>query len=104
MKTHVSRALIGAAFVLGVSTASVASAQAQTSFSIDWHVISSGGTTLSGGDTSRSTCFIVNGTLAQVVPGYSSGGVYSVYAGFWAGAPTHNTDEIFFDGFEGCSP
>jgi hypothetical protein len=104
MKTHVSRALIGAAFVLSIGTASVASAQSQTTFSIDWHVISSGGTTLSGGDTSRSTCFIVNGTLAQVAPGYSSGGIYSVYAGFWAGAPTQNTDEIFFDGFEGCSP
>jgi hypothetical protein len=102
MKTRISRTLFSVALVLGA--ASTAHAQAQTTFSIDWHVISSGGTTLSGGDTSRSTCFIVNGTLAQVVPGYSSGGVYSVYAGFWAGAPTHNTDEIFFDGFEGCSP
>ncbi len=102
MKTHVSRALVGAAFVLGA--ASTAHGQQLPNFSIDWHVISSGGTTLSGGDASRSTCFIVNGTLAQVVPGYSSGGIYSVYAGFWAAAPTQNTDEIFFDGFEGCSP
>jgi hypothetical protein len=99
MKTRVSRTLVGAAFVLAASTA-----EAQTTFSIDWHVISSGGTTLSGGNTSRSTCFIVNGTLAQVAPGYSSGGIYSVYAGFWTGAPTRDTDEIFFDGFEGCSP
>ena len=104
MKIQVSRALMCATFVLGVGSLSVASAQAQTTFSIDWHVISSGGTTLSADTTSRSTCFIVNGTLAQAAPGYSSGGVYSVYAGFWAGAPTHNTDEIFFDGFEGCSP
>jgi len=104
MKTHVSRALTGAAFVLAASTGWVASAQAQTTFSIDWHVISSGGTTLSGGNTSRSTCFIVNGTLAQVAAGYSSGGIYSVYAGFWVTAPTRDTDEIFFDGFEGCSP
>jgi hypothetical protein len=104
MKTHVSRALMCATFVLGVGGSSVASGQSQTTFSIDWHVISSGGTTLSGGNTSRSTCFIVNGTLAQGVPGYSSGGIYSVYAGFWAGAPTRDTDEIFFDGFEGCSP
>jgi len=104
MKTNVLRVLAGAAFMLGVGNVSVASAQSQTTFKVDWHVISSGGTTLSGGDTSRSTCFIVNGTLAQVAPGYSSGGIYSVYAGFWAGAPTQNTDEIFFNGFEGCSP
>jgi hypothetical protein len=91
------------ALAAGLSAFAAASVADTPTFSIDWHVISSGGTTLSGGDTSRSTCFIVNGTLAQVVPGYSSGGVYSVYAGFWAGAPTHNTDEIFFDGFEGCS-
>jgi hypothetical protein len=102
MENNVSRALVSAAFLL--SAAFTAHAQQQPNFSIDWHVISSGGTTLSGGDTSRSTCFIVNGTLAQVAPGYSSGGLYSVYAGFWAGAPTQNTDEIFFDGFEGCSP
>ena len=104
MKAHVSLALVGAAFVVCIAGTSVARAQAQPTFTIDWHVISSGGTSLSTGNQSQSSCFIVNGTLAQVAPGYSSGGIYSVYAGFWAAAPTRNTDEIFFDGFEGCSP
>jgi hypothetical protein len=104
MKSHVSRALIGAAFVVGVGSTSLVPAQAQPTFSIDWHVISAGGTSLSSGNQSQSSCFIVNGTLAQVSPGYSSGGIYAVYAGFWAPAPTQGADEIFFDGFEGCSP
>ena len=104
MKAHVSLALVGAAFVVLAGGTSVVRAQAQPTFTIDWHVISSGGTSLSTGNQSQSSCFIVNGTLAQVAPGYSSGGIYSVYAGFWAAAPTRNTDEIFFDGFEGCSP
>ena|ERR1700729_588723 len=104
MKSHVSRLLVGAVFVVVAGGASLVRAQAQPTFSIDWHVISSGGTSLSSGNLSQSTCFVVNGTLAQVSPGYSSGGVYSVYAGFWAPAPTQGTDEIFFDGFEGCSP
>jgi hypothetical protein len=104
MKSHVSRTLVAAAFVLVAGGMSVVRAQAQPTFSVDWHVISSGGSSLSTGNQSRSSCFVVNGTVAQVSPGYSSGGVYSVYAGFWAPAPTQGTDEIFFDGFEGCSP
>lgn len=102
MMTRISRTLAGTVLVL--TAAAIPHARAQTTFSIDWHVISAGGSTLTGGSTSRSSCFIVNGTLAQVAPGYSSGGVYSIYAGFWVSAPTRNTDEIFFDGFEGCSP
>ena len=68
MKSHVSRSLVGAVFVVVAGGASLVRAQAQPTFSIDWHVISSGGTTLSGGNTSRSTCLIVNGTLAQGLP------------------------------------
>ena len=96
-------AIIAAALLLGGSVASGTRAQSAPTYDIDWHLISSGGTTLVGG-TSRSSCFIVNGTVAQVAPGYSSGGLYSLYAGFWTAAPTMRTDEIFFDGFEGCTP
>jgi hypothetical protein len=97
------RALTAAALLLGGSIISNTRAQSAPTFDIDWHLISSGGTTLVGG-TSRSSCFIVNGTVGQAAPGYSSGGVYSLYAGFWTAAPTMRTDEIFFDGFEGCTP
>jgi hypothetical protein len=67
-------------------------------FSIDWHVISPGGTQL------RSNCFVLDGTLGQPVPGYSSGGIFAVLSGYWSVAPITGTDEIFFNGFEGCSP
>lgn len=103
MTIRFSRALIAAALFLGGSIASDSRAQSAPTYAIDWHLISSGGTTLVGG-TSRSSCFIVNGSVGQVAPGYSSGGLYSLYAGFWTAAPTMRTDEIFFDGFEGCTP
>lgn len=67
-------------------------------FDIAWHVTSTGGTQVRGG------CFIVNGTAGQPAPGYSSGGIYSLLSGYWALAPLSGSDEIFFNGFEGCTP
>ena len=32
------------------------------------------------------------------------GGSYVVTSGFWAAAPTHGLDDIFFNGFEECGP
>ena len=103
MTVRYASALLAAGLLLSVGAVSETRAQATPTFTIDWHLISSGGTTLVGG-TSRSSCFIVSGTVGQPAPGYSSGGLYSVYAGFWTVAPTMRTDEIFFDGFEGCTP
>ena len=54
MKAHVSLALVGAAFVV-VGGTSIVHAQAQPTFTIDWHVISSGGTTLSTGNQLQSS-------------------------------------------------
>ena len=66
-------------------------------YSIDFHIISSGGTTLHG------SCFVLSGTVAQVAPGYSAAAnIYSLNAGYWQPAPTASVDEIFFNGFEGC--
>jgi hypothetical protein len=69
-------------------------------YSIDFHTISPGGSTL------RNSCFVLSGTVGQVAPGYSnttSGApTYSVYAGFWSAAPVAGMDEIFFTGFEDC--
>jgi hypothetical protein len=60
-----------------------------------------------GGSSMRGSCFLLSGTLGQAAPGYSSGGTFYVTAGFWQAvlqtAPT-SSDEIFFNGFEGCSP
>lgn len=65
-------------------------------YSIDYHVITAGGARL------HNSCFVLNGTAGQTSPGYSSGGVYTVLAGFWSAAPIVNQDQLFFDGFEGC--
>ena len=71
-------------------------AQSGPAYSIDYHVITSGRSRL------RNSCFVLNGTAGQTSPGYSSGGVYAVLAGFWPAAPIVNQDQLFFDGFEGC--
>ncbi len=95
--------LVGAGLLFGNAFVSDTRAQTAPTYSVDWHLINSGGSTLVGG-TSRSSCFVVNGTVAQPVPGYSSGGIYSVYAGFWVAAQTTGNDEIFYNSFEGCNP
>lgn len=65
--------------------------------SADFHLITAG-----TGKTLRNSCFHLSASIGQPAPGYSSSAGYSVNAGFWAGAPTKNRDEIFFNGFEEC--
>jgi len=65
-------------------------------YSIDFYTISAGGNTLHG------NCYRLSGTVGQAAPGYSSGSIYSLIAGYWQPAPTAATDEIFFNGFERC--
>ena len=81
-------------FCIGMSPAD-SLADAPT-YSIDFHTISAGGDTLS------SSCYRLSATVAQVAPGYSSGNIYSLIAGYWQAAPPSATDEIFFNGFEEC--
>jgi hypothetical protein len=65
-------------------------------YNIDFYTISAGGNTLHG------NCYRLSGTVGQAAPGYSSGSIYSLIAGYWQPAPTAATDEIFFNGFQGC--
>jgi hypothetical protein len=65
-------------------------------YSIDFHTISAGGNAL------RDSCYRLSGTVGQVAPGYSSGSIYSLIAGYWRPATTSATEELFFDGFERC--
>jgi hypothetical protein len=72
------------------------SAQSGT-YSVDFYAITAGGNTL------RGECFIVTGSVGQIAPGYSSGGIYALYSGYQFPVPSGNLgDEIFFNGFEGC--
>jgi len=87
-----------AAVVLGAvigMPSSDSHAQTGPAYSIDFHVISAAGKRV------RNDCVILNGTVGDTAPGYSSGGSYSIVSGFWAAVPTVR-DEIFFDGFERC--
>ena len=93
------RSLVAAIVLAAVATIpwSATNAQGGPTYSIGYHVISTGGTKL------RNACFVLNGTAGQTSPGYSSGGVYALLSGFWSAAPTAvQQDQLFFDGFEGC--
>jgi hypothetical protein len=66
-------------------------------YSISLQAISSAGSM-----SLRSGCFLLADTVGQPAPGYSSGSTDSLLAGFLAMVPTAGSDEIFFNGFEGC--
>lgn len=57
-----------------------------------------------GGGTSASSggCRRLVATLGEPVGGRSSGGAYTVIAGFQAGLGTSSRDSIFQDGFQEC--
>jgi len=105
MKHFQTRLRIGLALpVLAVVAATAATAMRWSDtragtippYSIDFHTISSGGSSL------RNGCFLLSGTVGQTAPGYSSGTSDYIIAGFWPAAPTTGLDEIFFNGFERC--
>ena len=73
-----------------------APAIATATYSIDYHLISTG-----GGMAVANGCVRLSGTIGQVAPGYSSGSTYWLAAGFWA-VPDSASDEIFFNGFQRC--
>ncbi|HZP67209.1 MAG TPA: hypothetical protein VFB32_12980 [Rudaea sp.] len=82
--------------VLAAAVLAASPTHAGTSpYSIDFHVISAGGSTLQNG------CYRLSGTVGQPAPGYSSGGIYALIAGYWQ-TPTVGSDEVFFNGFEEC--
>jgi hypothetical protein len=102
IRLHMRAGAIWGVIALGSVVAgwSDSRAGAAVAYSIDFHTISAGASTL------RNSCFVLSGTVAQAAPGYSSvnSGVptYAVYAGFWSAAPAVGLDAIFFTGFEGC--
>lgn len=72
-------------------------AQAFADYTIDWHAING------GGGVSAAPGVVVSGTIGQPSPGYSDGGDYQLYAGYWVAAPLVS-DVIFRNGFEGEIP
>ena len=74
-----------------------ARAAVNPTYSIDFHVIAAGGHALQG------SCFRLSGTVGQPAPGYSSGSIYALLAGYWVKTDAADSDEIFYNGFEDCS-
>ena len=68
-------------------------------YSIDAHVISAGSSV-----RAKSPCFRLTSTIAEPIAGYSSSIDYALDGGFLTLADTTPGDDVFFDGFEGCTP
>lgn len=89
---------IGIATALLVAIAAVR-AGAPPTYSIDAHVISAGSSV-----RAQSPCFRLTSTIAEPIAGYSSSVDYALDGGFLTLANTAPSDDVFFDGFEGCTP
>jgi hypothetical protein len=95
MQIRLGLLAVGAVVALGAFSSIRAGAPPPT-FHIDFYTISVGGNTLHG------NCYRLSGTVGQAAPGYSSGSIDSLIAGYWQPALIVATDEIFFNGFQGC--
>lgn len=62
------------------------------------HALAPGG----GSSASPGGCRRLEATFGEPVAGRSSGGAYTVVAGFQAGANVHGRDSIFRNGFQEC--
>jgi hypothetical protein len=92
-----ARLLVAAALsILAALPGSTMRAGTPSNYSIDFHTITAGGSRLA------NHCYRLSGSLGQAAPGYSSGGAYALFAGFWQTPSQATSDEIFFSEFEGC--
>jgi hypothetical protein len=73
-------------------------ADTQPTFALDAHVIAAGSSV-----HAASSCFRLDAVIAEPVAGFSSSTDYGMNAGFFAVVP-RTSDEIFFSGFEDCTP
>lgn len=90
------RAVVIAAALLATIPPAPASTPEDGGYVIERHAIHSGGTSrASGGD------YELSGTAGQPAPGPSSGGGYTLEAGFIWPLRDVPGDEVFRDGFEG---
>jgi len=85
---------------LGLSVAGIIpAAVAVDTYSIDGHVVSSGGL-----QSDSNTCFTLAATAGQPVSGGPvNGGGYALFAGIWRAYPPEQ-DGVFKTGFENCGP
>jgi len=91
-----ARLLVAAASFAFITLPGSATQAGTPNYRIDFHTISAGGSRLA------NHCYRLSGTVGQAAPGYSSGGAYAVFAGFWQTPSQATSDEIFFSEFEEC--
>ena len=91
------RAALCAGVLLATSAARL-HADPPPTYSIQAHVIAAG-TSARG----KSACFRMDATIGEPVAGFSSSTDYTLSGGFRALVPTAG-DDLFFDGFESCTP
>jgi hypothetical protein len=68
-------------------------------FTLDAHIINAGSALAVGNSCSR-----LQASIGETASGYSTGGGFSLVAGFQAIAAAGKADTLFFDGFQGCVP
>jgi cystathionine beta-lyase family protein involved in aluminum resistance len=87
-----------ALFAALLGAVAVTCAADSPTYSIDAHIIAAGSST-----QATSSCFHMDAVIAEPVAGFSAGGDFTLNAGYFAVAPP-TSDDIFFDGFEDCTP
>jgi hypothetical protein len=77
----------------------MSSADIDPGYQLTFSSISSGGQNMADG------CYRLSGTVSQpmIAPGIFTTDNYTEFSGFWSAAPIAMRDELFFNGFEGCS-
>jgi len=93
------RPLIRAALASVAAVLCLSIHAAAQNYSIDAHAIAAGAPARSG-----SACYRLDATIGEPAAGYASSVDYAVSGGFRAVAPTLGGNDIFFAGFEECSP
>jgi hypothetical protein len=94
MQTRPLRSLL----VLGALACLLPSALVSAAYSLDWHVIAGGGT-----QHALAGPWRLGATIAQPAPGVSSGGAWTLSAGYWVAVPA-DSDLIFQHDFENPTP
>ncbi len=92
-RPHVRLRAALAALLLGVPLA------AFTQTLLEGRLITAGG----GRSQTPGGCRVVTGSLGEPAAGRSSGGAFTVSAGFWAGPGSADRDVLFTAGFEECT-
>ena len=88
--------------IAGFSVANTSSVHAGVSpYQLTWQTLASGGIL-----HSQDACYQLSGSVAQAVvdPEFSTTDTYTLFTGFWSAAPTAGQDQLFFNGFEDCTP